>query len=102
MMKKIVLLVAGIIFLGGSGILMAQECYQKTSKTGVPGEKCNFSLLGNQVICPVTGEKFVITEDSGCVEYKGKIYFFCCQACKPKFETNPDKYIKKRTAKPGH
>jgi len=26
-------------------------------------------------------------------EYKGKKVYFCCPACKPKFEANPEKYI---------
>ena len=28
-------------------------------------------------------------------EYKGKKVYFCCPACKPKFEANPEKYIAK-------
>lgn len=26
-------------------------------------------------------------------EYKGKKVYFCCPACKPKFEADPEKYI---------
>jgi YHS domain-containing protein len=25
-------------------------------------------------------------------EYRGKIYYFCCQSCKTAFDKNPDKY----------
>lgn len=28
------------------------------------------------------------------VEYKGKTIGFCCEMCIPKFETEPDKYMK--------
>ncbi len=28
-------------------------------------------------------------------EYKGKKVYFCCPACKPKFEADPEKYIAK-------
>jgi len=27
--------------------------------------------------------------------YEGKDYFFCCKACKKKFDEDPKKYIKK-------
>ena len=27
--------------------------------------------------------------------YKGKTYYFCCPGCKPLFDKNPEKYIKK-------
>jgi len=27
-------------------------------------------------------------------QYKGKIFYFCAQACKEKFDQNPSKYIK--------
>ncbi len=92
-MKKIVILVIGIIFLGSLGVLFAQQCCEK--KVSEKEKKCDYAILGNKVICPVTGEKFTITKDSECAEYKGKIYFFCCPGCKPKFETNPEKYIEK-------
>jgi YHS domain-containing protein len=43
-----------------------------------------------QKTCPIMGgpiDKTVFTE------YKGKKVYFCCPACKPKFEANPEKYI---------
>ncbi|MEX2719950.1 MAG: YHS domain-containing protein [Candidatus Wukongarchaeota archaeon] len=27
-------------------------------------------------------------------EYERETYYFCCQACKEKFEKNPEKYLK--------
>jgi YHS domain-containing protein len=27
-------------------------------------------------------------------EHKGKTYYFCCRACKVKFDQNPDSYTK--------
>ena len=29
--------------------------------------------------------------------YKGRTYYFCCAACKPTFDKNPEKYVKKKT-----
>ena len=27
-------------------------------------------------------------------EYQGKVYYFCCTACKEKFDKEPEKYVK--------
>jgi YHS domain-containing protein len=45
-----------------------------------------------QKICPVLGNP--INKDVY-TEYKGKKVYFCCPACKPEFEKNPEKYISK-------
>ena len=47
-----------------------------------------------EVICPVTGEKFEKTETTASFEYEGTTYYFCCPGCKPKFDADPEKYIK--------
>jgi YHS domain-containing protein len=45
--------------------------------------------------CPVTGEKIASAGKAmGHSSYKGKAYYFCCPACKPKFDKNPAKYIR--------
>ena len=47
---------------------------------------------GEQTACPVSGDpidKAVFTA------YKDKKVYFCCSACKPKFEKNPEKYLDK-------
>lgn len=87
--KKILMLVALMLFGGlAAGRLNAQM--KHSGNTG----KCDFTILGNQVICPVTGDKFVITKNSPQMEYKGKTYFFCCPGCPAKFKANPEKYLK--------
>jgi Cu(I)/Ag(I) efflux system membrane fusion protein len=48
--------------------------------------------VAEQTLCPVMGEK--IDKDIF-TEYKGKKIYFCCPACKPKFEKDPEKYISK-------
>lgn len=45
-----------------------------------------------QTICPVMGG--AIDKDIF-VEYQGKKVYFCCAACKPEFEKNPEKYLSK-------
>ncbi|MCM8785317.1 MAG: YHS domain-containing protein, partial [Candidatus Omnitrophica bacterium] len=89
-MKKIVFL---WIILGSLWILNAQEKCCPMMSARQSSEKCNFDTLGNKVICPITGEKFNITKDSDYIEYKGKLYFFCCPGCKEKFKSNPEKYL---------
>lgn len=45
--------------------------------------------------CPVTGEKIGGMGKPVVSEYKGREVRFCCEGCKPKFEAEPDKYLKK-------
>ena len=48
-------------------------------------------------VCPVMGTKIPdVTKASGKSVYKGKTYYFCCPGCKPLFDKNPGKYIKKK------
>ncbi|MDE2028262.1 MAG: YHS domain-containing protein [Candidatus Omnitrophica bacterium] len=50
--------------------------------------------VGNK-FCPVSGEKIGGAMGPGVtLEYKGKIYHFCCPACIPKFKSDPAKYSK--------
>ncbi len=46
-----------------------------------------------QTMCPIMdGNKI---DKNVFVEYKGKKVYFCCSACKAKFEADPEKYISK-------
>jgi len=88
-MKKMFLISLFLIF---SGIIFASECC--SSKEKDIKKECNFCKIGNYIICPVMKEKFQVNEKSEKIEYKGKIYIFCCPKCKDKFEKEPEKYIK--------
>lgn len=44
--------------------------------------------------CPVTGVEHIVKPGDARSKYKGKNYSFCCPACKPKFDANPEKYLK--------
>lgn len=46
------------------------------------------------VVCPVAGEKFLKSKAAGSSTYKGNTYYFCCPDCKPKFDKDPDEYVK--------
>jgi Cu+-exporting ATPase len=51
-------------------------------------------------VCPVMGTKIPdVLKAAGKSVYKGKTYYFCCGGCKPKFDKNPEKYIKKAEKK---
>ena len=41
---------------------------------------------------PVCGVIVPMADDTLTSEYKGKIYRFCCQACREEFEIDPDSY----------
>ena len=45
-----------------------------------------------QTVCPVMGGAI---DKTIFVEYEGKKVYFCCPACKPKFEAEPAKYVAK-------
>lgn len=55
--------------------------------------------IGNKVICPVMGTKFIPNSKSPKAEYKGKAYYFCCSECIEKFNKEPEKYINKPSKK---
>ena len=47
------------------------------------------------VRCPVMGGVVKDTKTAPKSIYKGKTYYFCCPGCKPEFDKNPAKYVKK-------
>lgn len=55
-----------------------------------PGE----AKVGDKTKCPVSGEEFVVTENSPHVDYKGKTYYTCCPNCAAKVQAEPEKYLK--------
>jgi YHS domain-containing protein len=49
--------------------------------------------VGTRARCPVMGDDFTVTEDTPRSEYQGRHYVFCCPACKPQFDANPQRYL---------
>lgn len=49
---------------------------------------------GTKMISPVTGESVTKRQKTPAAVYKGKIYYFCCNADMRKFAADPDRYIK--------
>jgi len=52
-----------------------------------------------QVRCPVMGGVVKDPKKAPKSVYKGKTYYFCCPGCKPEFDKEPEKYIKKAAPK---
>jgi len=43
--------------------------------------------------CPVCKIDVEENKARGKSEFKGQAYYFCCKACKKKFDETPDKYV---------
>ena len=71
------------VFLGAGALAHAAEA----SKDAYPIDTCI-----------VSGKKLGEMGDPVIINYKGREVRFCCAGCKPKFEANPDEYLKKLDA----
>lgn len=67
----------------------ARTSPSSASELKKPGE----AKLGDKTKCPVSGEEFVVSENSPKVEYQGKTYYFCCSGCDKRFRADPKKYL---------
>ena len=54
-----------------------------------------FRDVDGQLKCPVMGSQIASEKEaSGFSDHDGVRYYFCCGACKPKFDTDPHRYVK--------
>lgn len=94
-MKTLPILLVGAAALlaacGGAPSAPATPAGATSAKVVSPGE----AHVGDRTTCPVSGEEFVVTEQSPKVEYEGKTYYFCCGGCDKKFQADPQKYLSK-------
>lgn len=98
-MKKVLGLMILFSLIAGGVLAAYAGCplENKTAPTGpAPVAFDKAQPEGTAATCPVTGEKFKIAKDNSFSEYKGKFYYFCCSACKPKFDADPEKYLQKK------
>jgi YHS domain-containing protein len=58
-----------------------------------PGE----AKIGDVTECPISGEKFVVTDQSPSLVHEGKTYYFCCPRCKAKAEADPARLQRRKT-----
>lgn len=98
MQLKRILVVILLFSLFLSGTVLAQDTKVKKEKAkkSVVAEKkskdAKKQVISNKT-CPVMGEDVDASVQT--VEYKGKVYGFCCKKCVKKFQDNPEKYLKK-------
>ena len=50
-------------------------------------------MIGAEVVCPVSGDRFHVSETTPVFEYEGKKYYLCCPGCELEFKKDPEKYI---------
>jgi YHS domain-containing protein len=87
-----------VIFLASLAFANLAACggAPNTPATQAAGPKpMGEAKVGDKTACPISGEEFVITDQSPKVAYEGKTYYFCCSGCDKKFQENPQKYLKK-------
>jgi YHS domain-containing protein len=80
------LLLAGLVVLAG-----CKESEPTTPPAPPEPEEVATAVI-EQTICPVMAGPI---DKNFSAEYKGKTVYFCCAACKEKFEQEPEKYIAK-------
>jgi hypothetical protein len=70
---------------------------QADAPAGAVGTKAfdHKPLAGEQAVCAVSGEAFVVAADTKTAEHDGKWYAFCCDDCAPSFAADPAKYVSK-------
>jgi YHS domain-containing protein len=64
-----------------------------SSTAAAPLQAPGAAKVGDRTKCPVSGEEFVVANDSAKAEYEGKTYYFCCPSCADTFKKDPTKYV---------
>ena len=87
-------LAAGLAVLNGCQKKEEPKAPHEHPAAAQPSEQAMTETAGaaEQTTCPVMGgaiNREIFTE------YQGKKVYFCCPACKPEFEKDPEKYISK-------
>ncbi len=92
----------GELYSPSTATVKEVEPVKKVKTAKAVARKVTKEEVGKAAVCPVTGEKFKVTAETGSASYKGKIYYFCCSACDKPFLEDPEKYAaKKRQAAQG-
>ena len=50
---------------------------------------------------PVCGMDVQPEQAAGQSQHEGRTYYFCCEACKEKFDNNPERFARPEQAKAG-
>lgn len=57
--------------------------------------------VGDVTVCPISGNKFEVKEDSGRYEHQGYTFVLCCEHCTEKVKAEPGKYLDKLVEQAG-
>lgn len=88
------------VYKGKTYYFCCKDCKAKFDKNPEKYIKPAGKKKAVSAVCPVMGTKIPdVCRAAGKSVYKGKTYYFCCPGCKPEFEKNPEKYVKKQPAK---
>ncbi len=75
-----------------------QQVAAKEAKVNIIGNIVGEESAKLKIQCPVMKTWFVpdekTPEKTPKSVYKDKTYYFCCKACKPMFDKDPEKYLK--------
>ena len=92
-MKKMTFILVAVFVLAFAVTAFAGE--KAKADPNVPTAFDTAQPVGAKATCPVMGGgEFTVTENSLRSEHNGKHVVFCCPGCKPKFEANPEQYLK--------
>ena len=94
-------MVVVVLAWSGASLIAASCCGETTladsgaqaSKIEVKDHKVTEAEVGQDAVCPVLLTKFKVQLTTLAAEYKGKIYYFCCGGCAPKFKADPEMYV---------
>jgi YHS domain-containing protein len=92
------ILIPALAMVAGLAIVAARTASTKDAKMNAevkaPMAFDKAPEVGVKATCPVSRQEFTITEKTVMSEHAGKHYAFCCPSCKPKFDKDPEKYLK--------
>ena len=88
-------LAAGLLFAGCGGESPKPETTPKPKATAAAAPATTVPATIAQKTCPVMGGKI---DPNIYVDYQGRRVYFCCNACPPVFQQDPEKYLKKLDA----
>ena len=76
--------------------ILADGDYSAGDLVAQPG-----ASVGDTATCPVSGDVFVVTEDSPFFEHEGANVYFSCAQCVRRFQRDPAAYLSAANAAPG-
>ena len=96
-MKKYLFLALAVLFIfSATNALVASDNNQQKSKAKLVEANVWTTADGvKHYVCPVTKKEGVVDKNTVFSIVDGKKYYHCCQACAPKFQAEPQKYLKK-------